>query len=92
MPCVAPETSNVAVDRLRRVAPTWLLRAWVALMSELWLGALALMFVLEGLLPLLNPGAWRRVFEGATQLTDGQLRFVGLGSVAVGGLLLVVWL
>ena len=61
-------------------------------MSELWLGAAALALVFEGLLPLINPGAWRRVFQRAVQLSDGQIRFLGLSSVACGGLLLVVWL
>ena len=41
-------------------------------MGELLLGALALMLVVEGLLPFLSPGAWRRVFERAILLTDGQ--------------------
>ncbi len=61
-------------------------------MTELWLGAFALMLVVEGLLPLLNPAAWRRVFERAVQLSDGQIRFVGLGSVILGLLLLMWWL
>ena len=61
-------------------------------MSELWLGAAALALVFEGLLPLINPGAWRRVLQRAVQLSDGQIRFLGLSSVVCGGLLLVVWL
>ena len=60
-------------------------------MADIWLGALALMLVIEGLLPMLNPGGWRRIFERATQLSDGQIRFVGLGSVAVGTVLLMIW-
>lgn len=60
-------------------------------MSDLLLGALALMLVFEGLLPFLNPGAWRRVFEQATRLSDGQIRFLGLGSMALGLVLLAVW-
>lgn len=51
------------------------------------LAAVALVLVLEGLLPLLNPAAWRRVFEQALQLTDGQIRFMGIASV-LGGLVL----
>jgi uncharacterized protein YjeT (DUF2065 family) len=58
---------------------------------DLLLGALALMLVLEGLLPLLSPGTWRAVFERALQLSDGQLRFMGLGSVLAGLLLLALW-
>ncbi len=60
-------------------------------MFELWLGAAALALVIEGLLPLINPAAWRRVFERAVRLSDGQIRFLGLGSVACGVLLLLVW-
>jgi len=59
--------------------------------GDLLLGALALMLVFEGLLPFLNPGAWRRVFEQATRLSDGQLRFIGLSSMVIGLLLLAVW-
>ena len=61
-------------------------------MGELLLGALALMLVLEGLLPFLSPSAWRRMFERAIQLSDGQLRFIGLSSMLVGLLLLAIWL
>ena len=60
-------------------------------MSDLVWGALALMLVIEGLLPFLSPGLWRQVFERATKMSDGQIRFVGLSSMLVGLLLLVVW-
>jgi hypothetical protein len=60
-------------------------------MGDLLLGALAVMLVLEGLLPFLSPGAWRAVFERATRLTDGQIRFLGLSSMVIGVLLLLVW-
>jgi uncharacterized protein YjeT (DUF2065 family) len=55
------------------------------------LGALALMLVLEGLLPLLSPGTWRAAFQRALQLSDGQLRFMGLVSIGLGLVLLVLW-
>jgi uncharacterized protein YjeT (DUF2065 family) len=58
--------------------------------DALW-GALALMLVFEGLLPLLNPGGWRNVFARVLQMTDGQIRFIGLLSVVVGALLLLNW-
>ena len=45
------------------------------------LSALALMLVVEGLLPFLSPAAWRRVFERALQMSDGQIRFLGLVSM-----------
>ena len=61
-------------------------------MWTLLLGALALMLVFEGLLPFLSPSAWRRVFERATRLTDGQIRFLGLSSMIAGlALLAVFW-
>jgi uncharacterized protein len=59
---------------------------------DLLLGALALMLVIEGLLPFFNPALWRRVFERATRLSDGQLRFIGLSSMLAGVVtLLVIW-
>ena len=60
-------------------------------MSDLILGAFALMLVFEGLLPFLSPSAWRRLFERATQMSDGQIRFIGLSAMVVGVLLLYVW-
>ncbi len=60
-------------------------------MGDLLLGALALMLVLEGLLPFLSPGTWRSVFEKATQMSDGQIRFLGLSSMLIGLVLLAVW-
>ena len=47
-------------------------------------GAFALMLVVEGLLPFLSPPRWRAVFERATQMSDGQIRFIGLASIALG--------
>ena len=58
---------------------------------HLTVGALALMLVFEGLLPFLSPGAWRRVFERALQMSDGQIRFIGLSSMLAGLLLLLFW-
>lgn len=55
------------------------------------MGALALMLVLEGLLPFLSPSAWRQVFERAIRMSDGQIRFIGLSSMLAGLLLLVLW-
>ncbi|HSH54762.1 MAG TPA: DUF2065 domain-containing protein [Methylotenera sp.] len=57
-------------------------------MNSMLLTALGLMLVLEGLLPLLLPQAWRDTFRRMIELKDGQLRFVGLISI-VGGLLLI---
>ena len=56
------------------------------------LSAVALMLVAEGLLPLISPGSWRRIFEQALQMSDGQIRFLGLVSVLAGlAMLLAFW-
>jgi uncharacterized protein len=61
-------------------------------MTDLLLGAVALMLVLEGVLPFLSPKRWRSMFERATQMSDGQIRFIGLTSMLVGlTLLLIYW-
>jgi uncharacterized protein YjeT (DUF2065 family) len=60
-------------------------------MSDLFLGAVALMLVLEGLLPFLSPSRWRTMFERATQLSDGQIRFFGLSSMLIGLVLLLIF-
>ena len=60
-------------------------------MLQWLLGALALMLVLEGLLPFLSPKLWRQVFEKAITMTDGQVRFLGLSSMLAGLLLMVLW-
>jgi len=49
--------------------------------------AFALMLVLEGIVPLFSPGAWRRAILRITSLADGQIRFFGLSSIGLGALL-----
>jgi uncharacterized protein YjeT (DUF2065 family) len=51
---------------------------------DLLLSAMALMLVIEGLLPFFNPPVWRAVFERAMRMSDGQIRFLGLSSMVVG--------
>jgi uncharacterized protein YjeT (DUF2065 family) len=53
------------------------------------LTALALMLVIEGLLPFLAPSLWRETFRRITEMSDGQLRFIGLTSMLSGLLLLL---
>jgi len=59
--------------------------------DDLFVSAIALVFVVEGLLPFLSPGAWRRVFERALQMSDAQIRLLGLSSLVVGVVLLLVF-
>ena len=58
-------------------------------MSDLLLTSLALVLVVEGLLPFFSPKGWRELFTRATQLGDGQIRFLGLTSMLIGVALLV---
>ena len=53
-------------------------------MSKFFLTALALMLVIEGVLPFLAPGLWRNTFRRITEMSDGQVRFIGLASMLCG--------
>ena len=53
-------------------------------MADSLLGALALVLILEGALPLCAPRVWRDAFQRLLAMTDGQLRFVGLVCVGLG--------
>ena len=47
------------------------------------------MLILEGLMPMVSPSNWRRLFEQLLQLEDGQIRFFGMAMVITG--LLLFW-
>ena len=53
-------------------------------MQDSLLAALALVLVVEGILPLFAPRAWRESFRRLLELTDGQLRFIGLAAIVLG--------
>ena len=48
------------------------------------LAGLAILLVLEGMIPFLNPARARRGFEQLARLADGELRIAGLVSMGVG--------
>lgn len=50
--------------------------------------ALALLLVIEGVLPFLNPAGLRATMLALTALNDRQLRFAGLTSMVLGLVLL----
>lgn len=52
------------------------------------LAALAILLVLEGLLPFGNPGATKRVFGQLSQMGERELRVAGLVSIVTGLLVL----
>jgi uncharacterized protein YjeT (DUF2065 family) len=55
------------------------------------LTALALMLIIEGVLPFLAPGLWRETFRRIIEMSDGQVRFIGLASMLTGLLLLLLF-
>ena len=57
-------------------------------MLDYWLLGLAMMLVIEGLLPFMFPALWRETFRRMVALTDGQLRFAGITAMLSGLLLL----
>ncbi|MEE4107901.1 MAG: DUF2065 domain-containing protein [Halieaceae bacterium] len=50
--------------------------------------ALALVFVIEGILPFLSPARWRAMMMTVARLDDSSLRRFGLVSMVFGVLLL----
>jgi hypothetical protein len=54
------------------------------------LTAVALVLVIEGVLPFISPALWREAFRRVTEMSDGQIRFIGLTSMLAGLLLLLL--
>jgi uncharacterized protein YjeT (DUF2065 family) len=62
-------------------------------MGIIWndlLAALALLLVIEGVVPFLNPQSLRRMLAMVSQLDDRTLRITGLVSMLVGVVLLTI--
>ena len=53
--------------------------------------AIALVLIIEGLLPFISPSAWREAFLRIGRLADGQIRFIGLSSMLIGLILLFIF-
>jgi uncharacterized protein YjeT (DUF2065 family) len=56
--------------------------------NSLWI-AIGLIFLIEGFLPMVSPGTWRRMFVQLVQMRDGQIRFIALLSIVIGAAMLV---
>jgi len=52
------------------------------------LTAVALLMIIEGMLPFVGPGRYKQLVAQIASLSDNQLRAVGLGAM-IGGLLLL---
>lgn len=53
--------------------------------------AIALVFIIEGLIPFINPGRWRNMLALVGQMDDRVIRNIGLGSMLFGILLLYLF-
>ena len=52
--------------------------------------AISLMLILEGIMPFLYPQRWRRLVEQLAQISDANMRWLGLFSMLLG--LVILWL
>ena len=50
--------------------------------------AIALVFIIEGMLPFISPDRWRKMLTMANQMDDRVIRNIGLGSMLFGVLVL----
>ncbi|MDH3993218.1 MAG: DUF2065 domain-containing protein [Gammaproteobacteria bacterium] len=50
--------------------------------------AVALVFIIEGMLPFISPHRWRNMLAMANQMEDRVIRNIGLGSMLFGVLVL----
>ncbi len=50
--------------------------------------AIALVFIIEGMLPFISPRRWRNMLAMADQMDERVIRNVGLGSMLFGVVLL----
>jgi len=57
---------------------------------QIFFASLALVLVLEGLLPFLSPQFWRRSIYQMLAQSDTVLRIIGLSSMVLGALLLFI--
>ena len=57
---------------------------------NLFLSALGLVFVIEGLMPFLAPNLWRKAMQQMTLQNNSSLRIFGLINMLIGLLLLYV--
>ena len=59
-------------------------------MLTYWFIGLALMLVIEGIMPFLFPTVWREALRKLVLFSDKQIRFLGMTAM-LSGLLLLYW-
>jgi len=52
--------------------------------------AFCLMLVVEGIIPFVSPGRWRKMLLVLDQVDDNTMRMIGLGSMLAGMVLLLI--
>ena len=52
--------------------------------------AFCLMLVIEGIIPFISPGRWRKMLLLLDQIDDNTMRIIGLGSMLAGTVLLLM--
>jgi uncharacterized protein YjeT (DUF2065 family) len=57
-------------------------------MLDEFVRAIALVLVIEGMMPFLSPDGWRQAMIQAGRLTDQTLRTIGFASMLIGVLVL----
>lgn len=52
--------------------------------------AMCLMLVIEGLIPFIDPGRWRRMLRTLDKVDDRTVRVIGLCSMLAGTIMLTI--
>ncbi len=53
------------------------------------ISAIALVFIIEGILPFMFPNAWKRMMTAALQGSEKELRVMGFISISIGMIILM---
>jgi len=53
-----------------------------------FLAAVALLLILEGLLPFISPESLKKMYQSILETPESSLRMIGLGSIVAGLILL----
>ena len=85
---MASGKTTKSVPSTKAACDTPAIGLFVVTSENLWT-ALALVFVIEGLLPFLSPQGWRRAVSQIAQLQDGQIRFFAVLAILSG--LAMLW-
>jgi len=59
-------------------------------LEQVLIAALGMMLVFEGLLPFVFPELWRKTMQQASQLSEVQLRLMGLTSIIIGAFIILI--